>query len=377
MAAIRFAWSSYKHRGLGLLLVVLPITLLFVLVTMFVSLEVVLKAQEAPGVDERLFRMSPNGPPLLRAADLQKLSAIPGVENVAAKARLSCASNDANPTKIVCAGTDTAFIHMSAKGQYVPPDVLAQWAKQRNGVIVGGDLAAKYNWQVGQPLGLVINKKPNTDFVVSYVTSKGSHQSELWFHTDGADAVRGADAGSYDSAWVETRTAADRDAVIKQVETQFEGASSIMTIIRAEDIKSLLLGASKLIIALLRGTGILSLGIVVFTILAMLTISTEARRVELATLRAIGFRRSTILATVILEAVLIVLPGALLGAFATFFYFSNHPFQMSDIGRFAFKPGLLDVGVAVALGVAAAALIGAIPGRRAAQVDILQTIRGG
>lgn len=377
MAAIRFAWSSYKHRGLGLLLVVLSIALLFAIVTMFVSLEVVLKAQEAPGLDERMFRMGPNGPPLLRTADMQKVSAMPGVESVASKARLSCTSNDANAKKIACSGTDLAFIHLSVKQQYVPPNALKEWSAQRNGVIVGGDLAAEYHWTVGQHLGLVINNKPNTDFVVSYVTSRGSDQKGLWFHVDAADSLRGPDAGTYDSAWIETRTPGDRDGVMKQVEKQFEGTGSIMMVIRAEDMKALQLGASKLIIVLLRATGILSLGIVVFTILAMLTISTEARRVELATLRAIGFRRSTILTTVVFEAVFIVLPGAVLGAVATYVYFSNHPFQVTNIGTVAFKPELFDVGIAIALGVVAAAVVGAIPGRRAAQVDILKTIRGG
>lgn len=377
MVALRLAWASYKSRGRTLVLVFLPIALLFSLVTMMVSLEVVLRAQAAPGVDERLFRISPNGPPFLTAAAVRKIQAIPGVANIAPKAGVNCTSADGVDGKFGCFGTDAAFIHMCGQLQYVPPEALAKWNSQPNGVIVGRDLAAKYNFKEGQPLFATIDKKLNSSFIVSYVTSTGTRQGDAWMHVAAADSVRGTEAGTYQGGWVETTTPEVRDAVIKQVEGVFENTAAVMTIVRAEDMKSLMLGASSLVVSLLRAAGVLSLGLVLFVTLAVLTISTEARRVEIATLLAIGFKKSTVLATVSIEAVMIVLPGAFIGSVAVYSYFSRHPFRMDDVGRFSFQPTPADVAFAVLGGIVMAAMVGAVPGRRAASIDVLDAIRGG
>lgn len=100
----------------------------------------------------------------------------------------------------------------------------------------------------------------------------------------------------------------------------------------------------------------------------------DARRRELATLRAIGFGSGPILASVLCESVLLALPGALLGGALAWLFF-NH-MAASPFG-FSFE---LDVTAGlVALGIEWALVMGFIggllPGLRAARIPITAALR--
>jgi len=100
----------------------------------------------------------------------------------------------------------------------------------------------------------------------------------------------------------------------------------------------------------------------------------DARRRELATLRAIGFRSGAIVAATIVESILLALPGALLGAALAWLLFHNmavSPFGFSfrlDVTRH-----LAELGIAWAL---VMGLIGGLlPALRAARVPVTTALR--
>lgn len=87
--------------------------------------------------------------------------------------------------------------------------------------------------------------------------------------------------------------------------------------------------------------------------------SVDARRRELATLRAVGFGGGPIVAAVLLEGMLLALPGALIGGAVAWMFFNNH---QTGISGFIFElkvtPGLIGVSIlwALAIGLIGAAL---------------------
>jgi len=100
----------------------------------------------------------------------------------------------------------------------------------------------------------------------------------------------------------------------------------------------------------------------------------DARRRELATLRAIGFGSGAVVAATLAESVLLALPGALLGAALAWLLF--HRMAVSPFG-FSFR---LDVTARLAeIGVAWALLMGFVggllPAQRAARVPITTALR--
>ena len=100
----------------------------------------------------------------------------------------------------------------------------------------------------------------------------------------------------------------------------------------------------------------------------------DARRRELATLRAIGFGSGAIVAATLVESILLALPGALLGAAAAWLFF--HGMAVSPFG-FSFRldvtPRLAEIGIAWAL---AMGLVGGLlPALRAARVPVTTALR--
>jgi putative ABC transport system permease protein len=100
----------------------------------------------------------------------------------------------------------------------------------------------------------------------------------------------------------------------------------------------------------------------------------DARRRELATLRAIGFGSGAIVVATLVESVLLSLPGALLGAAVAWLFF--HGMAVSPFG-FSFAldvtPGLAEIGIAWAL--VMGFLGGLLPALRAARVPVTTALR--
>jgi putative ABC transport system permease protein len=100
----------------------------------------------------------------------------------------------------------------------------------------------------------------------------------------------------------------------------------------------------------------------------------DARRRELATLRAIGFGSGAIVVATLIESMLLALPGALLGAALAWLFF--HGMAVSPFG-FTFKldvtAQLAEIGIAWAL---AMGLVGGLlPALRAARVPVTTALR--
>jgi putative ABC transport system permease protein len=100
----------------------------------------------------------------------------------------------------------------------------------------------------------------------------------------------------------------------------------------------------------------------------------DARRRELATLRAIGFGGAAIVAALLCESVLLALPGALLGSGLAWLFF--HRMAVSPFGynfELEVTAGLAAIGIAWAL---AMGLIGGLlPALRAARVPVTTALR--
>lgn len=100
----------------------------------------------------------------------------------------------------------------------------------------------------------------------------------------------------------------------------------------------------------------------------------DSRRRELATLRAIGFRPGTIVASILCESMLLALPGALLGAALAWVFFdglSASPFGYSF--QLDVTPALVLLGVIWAL--IMGFIGGILPAARAARVPVTTALR--
>jgi putative ABC transport system permease protein len=100
----------------------------------------------------------------------------------------------------------------------------------------------------------------------------------------------------------------------------------------------------------------------------------DARRRELATLRALGFDSIAIVASMLVESILLALPGALIGALAAWALFNGfHASPMGTSLRLAVTPELALLGLAWALGMGL--LAGLLPAVRASRAAVTLGLR--
>jgi putative ABC transport system permease protein len=119
--------------------------------------------------------------------------------------------------------------------------------------------------------------------------------------------------------------------------------------------------------------GLMGLGAVCGA-LASLYAAVDARRVEIATLRAIGFSATPVVISVLAEGLVLAIPAALLGAGIVWYLFNNHVVVASGITfSMAVTPRLVVIALCWALSIA---LIGGIlPSIRAARTPVATALR--
>ena len=125
------------------------------------------------------------------------------------------------------------------------------------------------------------------------------------------------------------------------------------------------------VVAYLLG-GLLALGAIAGTLHTM-TVAVDARTREIALLRAAGFERVPIAASVVLEAMLLAALGAIIGTAIDWFWLNGYVYNAQGVFRVIVTPKLLMVSLGWALAIA---LIGALtPALGAAKGTVADALR--
>jgi putative ABC transport system permease protein len=245
----------------------------------------------------------------------------------------------------------------------------------RNEVVVGRTAASQYRGlRVGAPLKL----GPNTWTVVGIFDAGGTvPDSELWCDA-GVLAPLYRRASSRQSIYVRLESAAAYSEFKDRLTTDPRAKLKVLRepeyyAGQADRMSGTveLIGA---IVGVLMGIGALFVAIITM----YSAVATRTR--EIATLRAIGFRGGSVVASVLVESMTLGLAGGAVGAAAAYYAFNGYEAatmnwqNMSSIG-FAFRvtPSLLALGVgwALVLGL----LGGVFPAIRAMRMPIVTALR--
>ena len=119
--------------------------------------------------------------------------------------------------------------------------------------------------------------------------------------------------------------------------------------------------------------GVMALG-VIFGALNTMYSAVDARKREIATLRALGFGATAVVVSVIVESLVLAIPGAVLGAALAWLLFNGHDIAMAGLS-FAMDvtPSLVTLGLIWAFAIG---LIGGVaPAIRAARLPVADALR--
>jgi putative ABC transport system permease protein len=261
------------------------------------------------------------------------------------------------------------------------------FADTRTGVLVGAQLAQRFNWKVGDrlPLQSTIfpdrNGSKNWSFdIVGILHAKdkktgGWYDQMLLMHWKYFDETTPFNQGQV--GWYVTRVADvnQADAVAKAIDalsansdhetrTQTEQAASASWMKQLADI-GLLVGSI--------------MGAVFFTLLLLsgntMMQAVRERTGELAVLKTIGFSNHSVLAMVLAESVLLLLLGGVLGlllAMALIPVVSAGSGGMLNLPTVGLDSWALGVGLMMLIGV----LVGALPALNAMRLNIVDALAG-
>jgi putative ABC transport system permease protein len=268
----------------------------------------------------------------------------------------------------------------------VPEAQKQAWFDNRQGAIVGAQLARQFGWKVGDKVTLSGTIYPGDwEFVIEGIYTakrKSIDQSSLWFNWKYVNEHPSLPQSMRDQiGWVTSKvTGAGAAArVAKDIDAMFE-TRDIQTL--SMDERAMNTSFLGMLSTLLNAIDIVSLVILVIMMLILgntIAMSVRERTHEYGVLRAIGFMPRHIATLVLGEALAIGFAGGALGVAI------GYPLINEVVGAFiednftAFFPYFRmmerDALIAVAAGMAVAAVASALPAYSASKLDVIDALR--
>jgi putative ABC transport system permease protein len=267
----------------------------------------------------------------------------------------------------------------------VPPEQHKAWLADRQGAIIGADLAKRFNWKVGDrvPLQATIFSGRNRawEFNISGIYDspvKGTDKTQLFFHWAMLNEVlRGTSFGNQ-VGWyvVKVNNPDDSPAVAKQIDAMFANSP---TETKTDSEKNFVAGWAKqignisLMTQLIAAAAIFMMLLVTANTMAQ---SIRERTSELAVLKTLGFGDGRVLSLVLMESCVLALVGGLAGIGVSWLLVTigGDP-TGAFLPQFFFPPKDVVIGIlmVVMLGFAA----GAVPALQAQRLRIVDALRRG
>ncbi len=204
----------------------------------------------------------------------------------------------------------------------MPAEQLEAWANNRQGAVVGSQMAEAFGWEVGDRVPITATIFPKTDgsmtweFDIEGIFSTDDPRfpvNFMLFQYDYFDEARAHSQGSVGWYVLRVEESADPVTVANAIDAQFQN-SPAETDTATEAAFNAAFAAQYGNIALIVS---LILGAVFFTLLLVsgntMSQSVRERIGELAVLKTVGFEDRTVLGIVLSESVLIMLLGGVLG----------------------------------------------------------------
>jgi putative ABC transport system permease protein len=247
----------------------------------------------------------------------------------------------------------------------------------RTGALAGDNLAHRFGWKVGERIhlkGALFMFDP--ELTLRGIYAGGADEgSSLFFHWDYFNEGMN-DAGFTGTFSIRARSASEVPAIAQRIDDLFRNSTAPT---KTETEKAFVLGFISMLgnIRLLI-TAISS--VVIFTIVLVaantMAMSIRERAREIGILKALGFKRSHVLAFLIGESSLLAVSGALIGSLGARLVFAQVRMSSLTAGfvqRFDVTPGTM--ALCAALGVFVGVVAAGVPAWQASRRRVLDALR--
>jgi putative ABC transport system permease protein len=264
----------------------------------------------------------------------------------------------------------------------VPPNEFKAWLADRQGAVVGKDLAARFGWKIGDtiPIKGTFNRPKGGDGVTwqfhvvgIYDGDKGVDKTQFLFRYDYLDENRTLGTGATGWYLIKVADPSRSAETAKKIDSMFENSAFETKTATEKAVAQAFANQVGNIGAIVNAIAAVVLFIVLLIAASQMSLSIRERTRELGALKAIGFTDGIVLTLVLVESVtLSVLAGALGLGLAWLISLGGDPTGgLMPIWMFQPRDMILGLGLAVLLGVIA----GTMPAVGAMRLQIATALR--
>ncbi len=242
----------------------------------------------------------------------ERIARMPGVETVTALNMVDSFYGPQNALQFVLA-FEAEKISSLFPGWVMPAEQREAFQRERVATLVGRRVAAKFGWKLGDRVHLRSSGyNVELELVIRGIYASADDESLMGMHWQYLNELRGS-TDKPGGFWVRARSAHEVPTLMKAIDAEFRNSP---TETRTQPMGQVVLD----MIAMLGNLKLMLMGVsavVVFSVLLILAntmaMSIRERTVELAVLRALGFRSKQLVGLLTAESLALTLGGGLAG----------------------------------------------------------------
>lgn len=256
------------------------------------------------------------------------------------------------------------------------PKQLADFQADRQGAVVGTELAKRFKWKIGDRVTLKRQIFPmDPEVTIRGIYEHPVNNAAFYFHMDYFQEAM-HNWGQVGTFWLKIKDPKQMAAISQQVDAMFKNSDyPTETYTEKQFQQSFLsmMGNVKLLF-----TAVSTCAVFMVVLLAAITMSMSARErvTEIAVLKAIGFEKPLILTILLVEFLMLTLLGGALGGFGARFLF-----KFVDMGKMTagflqnFEVGPYPITVCLVTSALVGLIAGGLPSLRASNISVVNGLR--
>jgi putative ABC transport system permease protein len=378
---IAFALSGLGQKKLRSVLLIFCVFIAFLIFTLLSAFQLSLRS-DAAGPANRLVatnRISPAQS--LPIAYAGRIARLPGVKDVSWAQWFGGYFREPRNAIASYAVDVESFIRVSPD-IVLPDDQKQAFIANRDGLLVGRDVAELYGWTINQriPFTTSIWQRADGEYTWPvvirgiYDLPAGSAPANVaYLHYDYFDDARAWSNDQIGMVIVKPKSRANNEPVIAAIAREFENsAAQVKAVTEAAYRASFIAQRADIgaIVVAVTGASFFTILLVVGTSMAT---AVRERTGELAVLKTIGFRPSRLARIIVLETMLIALIGGLAGLAAGTVLAGEARQMDSTFAGMQFSPEL--AAIAISLMLAFGLITGLLPALQAMRVNVIAALQ--
>jgi putative ABC transport system permease protein len=380
MKFLPLVWRNLLRRKVRTTFTLLSIFVAFLLYAFLMTIRTAFSmGVEVAGVDRLMMMHKVSLVQLLPVSYLRDIQSTPGVTLASHNTWFGGTYQDKPNQFPVIAVEPEPYLKLYPEFE-VPPEQVRAWLADRQGALVGRDLASRYGWKVGDRIpiqGTIWLPKEGSTWFFNiagiYDAAESVDKTNFFFRYDYFDENRGGAYGQVGWYIIKIEDGSQAAAMISKLDAQFANSSAET---KTSTEKAFLQGFVNQI----GDVGAMMVAILVAVLFSILLVTANTmsqavreRTSELAVLKTLGFSNGLVLVLVLAESLFMAFVGGGVALALAWMFISSGTLNNAFLPIFVLRSR--DVALGVVLCGLLGSLAGALPAASAMRLRVTDALR--